>query len=107
MLIVRNSDAAGSAPSGRELTRRRVLACGVLGVLPVRAADRTVLTVATWPGLDIGAKAAIPIWRQRHPDVDVVILSREYGDHHTFVTTSLSTSEIGRASCRERVYSSV
>ena len=73
-------------------TRRALLACGVLGALPVRAVGRAVLTVATWPGLDIGAKAAMPMWRQRHPDVDVVILSREYGDHHTFVTTALSTA---------------
>ena len=73
-------------------TRRALLACGVLGAMPARAAPRTVLTVATWPGLDMGAKAALPLWQQRHPDVDVVILSREYGDHHTAVTTALSTS---------------
>ena len=39
-------------------TRRALLACGVLGALPTHAAGCTVLTVATWPGLDIGAKAA-------------------------------------------------
>jgi multiple sugar transport system substrate-binding protein len=92
MLIVRNPDAAGSAPIRRGPTRRALLACGVLGAMPARAAERTILTVATWPGLDIGAKATLPLWQQRHPDVDVVILSREYGDHHTFVTTALSTS---------------
>jgi multiple sugar transport system substrate-binding protein len=53
-----------------------------------------VLTVATWPGLDAGAKAVLPQWRQRHPEVDVVVLSREYGDHHTAVTTALSTSAL-------------
>jgi multiple sugar transport system substrate-binding protein len=69
-----------------------VLACGVLGAASVRAAERTALTVATWPGLDIGARAIMALWQKRHPDVDVVILSREYGDHHTAVTTALSTS---------------
>lgn len=48
--------------------------------------------MATWPGLDIGAKAALPLWRQRHPDVEVVVLTRDYFDHHTFVTTALTTS---------------
>jgi multiple sugar transport system substrate-binding protein len=67
-------------------------ALGALGAAPARAATRTVLTVATWPGLDAGAKAVLPLWRQRHPDVEVRILSREYGDHHTAVTTALSTS---------------
>jgi multiple sugar transport system substrate-binding protein len=69
-----------------------VLACGVLGATSVRAAERTVLTVATWPGLDVSARAAIPLWQQRHPDVDLLVVSREYGDHHTAVTTALSTS---------------
>jgi multiple sugar transport system substrate-binding protein len=73
-------------------TRRALLACGVLATLPARAASPTVLTVATWPGLDIGARAAVPFWKQRHPEVDVLILSREYGDHHTALTTALSTS---------------
>jgi multiple sugar transport system substrate-binding protein len=75
-------------------TRRALLACGALGAWPARATPRTVLTVATWPGLDIGAKAVLPHWRQRHPDVDVVILTREYGDHHTAVTTALSTASL-------------
>ncbi len=75
-----------------EPTRRALLACGALAALQARAAPRQVLTVATWPGLDAGAKAAVPLWQQRHPDVEVLILSREYGDHHTAMTTALSTS---------------
>ncbi len=71
------------------------MACAVLGALPATAATasaRTVFTVATWPGLDVAAKAMVPMWQQRHPEVDIRILSREYGDHHTAVTTALSTS---------------
>ncbi len=75
-------------------TRRALLACGALAAWPARGAARTALNVATWPGLDIGAKAVLPQWRQRHPDVDVVILTREYGDHHTAVTTALSTASL-------------
>jgi multiple sugar transport system substrate-binding protein len=72
--------------------RRALLASGLLGALPIPAAPATVLTVATWTGLDVGAKALLPLWRQRHPEVDIRLFSREYGDHHTFVTTALSTS---------------
>jgi multiple sugar transport system substrate-binding protein len=69
-----------------------VLASGLLAALPAHAAQRIVLTVATWPGLDEGARNVLPLWRQRHPDVEVRIIRREYGDHHTAVTTALSTS---------------
>jgi len=92
MLIVRNSDAAGSAPSGRGPTRRAVLACGMFGAMPLRAAERTVLTVAAFPLVDEIARAALPLWQRRHPDVDIHIVSRQYGDHHTAMTTALSTS---------------
>ncbi len=73
-------------------TRRAVLACGVLGVLPVGATERTVLTVAAFPLVDEIARAALPLWQRRHPDVEVRIVSRQYGDHHTAMTTALSTS---------------
>lgn len=79
-------------------TRRAVLACGALGGTlgagPARSAPRTVLHVATWPGLDAVAKAVLPQWRQRHPDVDVTILSRESDDHHTAMITALSTASL-------------
>jgi len=73
-------------------TRRALLACGVLGAMPARAAERTVLTVAAFPLVDEIARAAIPLWQRRHPDVDIHIVSRQYGDHHTAMTTALSTS---------------
>lgn len=88
-----------TAPSPQ---RRHLLARGLLGVLPAAVAraglvpapapTRQVLTVATWPGLDVAAKAAVPLWQKLHPEVELRILSREYGDHHTAVTTALSTS---------------
>ncbi len=74
------------------LSRRSLLACAVAAAAPVRAAPRTVLTVAAFPLVDEIAKAAIPLWRQLHPDVDVNIVSRQYMDHHTAMTTALSTS---------------
>ena len=69
-----------------------MLACSVLGALPVSAAERTVLTVAAFPLVDEIARAALPLWQRRHPDVELRIVSRQYGDHHTAMTTALSTS---------------
>ncbi|MEP6504357.1 MAG: extracellular solute-binding protein [Betaproteobacteria bacterium] len=51
----------------------------------------TTITVATFPDLDRAAKAALPRWRQAHPDVDVKIVSLQYADHHNAMTTALAT----------------
>ncbi len=61
-------------------------------MLPVRAAGRRKLTVATFPLLDEILKAALPRWQRKHPDVEIQIVSRQYADHHTAMTTALSTS---------------
>jgi multiple sugar transport system substrate-binding protein len=61
-------------------------------MLPVRAAARRKLTVATFPLLDEILKAALPRWQRKHPDVEIQIVSRQYADHHTAMTTALSTS---------------
>ena len=61
-------------------------------MLPVRAAGRRKLTVAAFPLLDEILKSALPMWKRKHPDVDIQIVSRQYADHHTAMTTALSTS---------------
>lgn len=57
-----------------------------------RASAATTLTVAAYPAVDAIVKAALPAWRARHPEVAVRVVSRQYGDHHTAMTTALSTS---------------
>ncbi len=52
---------------------------------------RTTLIVAAFPAEDEIVKAAIPEWKRRHPDVDIKLVSRQYADHHTAMTTALST----------------
>jgi multiple sugar transport system substrate-binding protein len=69
-----------------------LLACGVPGATAPRAAEHTVLSVAAFPLVDEIARAAIPLWQRRHPDVELHIVSRQYADHHTAMTTALSTS---------------
>jgi multiple sugar transport system substrate-binding protein len=55
------------------------------------AQTHTVLTVAAFPSVDDIVKAAIPEWHRRHPDVEIKLISRQYADHHTAMTTALST----------------
>ena len=78
--------------ASRELTRRTVLAAGLVSVLPLWASERRKLTVAAFPNIDAIVKAAIPHWQRLHPDVDIQVVSRQYVDHHTAMTTALSTS---------------
>src|SRR4051794_11111404 len=77
-------------PSG--LNRRTVLATGVLAAACVRAQASVVLHVAAFPLVDEIARAALPLWNKLHPDVEVRIQTRQYKDHHTAMTTALSTS---------------
>lgn len=66
-----------------------LLAAGVRA--PAAPAPRT-LTVAAFPLVDKIVEAALPKWRQRHPEVEIRVLSRQYIDHHTAMTTALSTA---------------
>ena len=73
-------------------SRRVVLAAGVGAALPLRAAPRRTLSVAAFPLVDEIVRAALPQWRTLQPDVDVEVVTRQYADHHTAMTTALSTS---------------
>jgi len=64
---------------------------GLAQAAPVAASAPTVLTVAAYPAVDAIVKAAIPAWKQRHPTVDIKVVSRQFADHHTAMTTALST----------------
>jgi multiple sugar transport system substrate-binding protein len=73
----------------------RPLAALLLGVLACAGAAQaatTTLTVAAFPAVDEIVKAAIPGWKKLHPDVDIKVVSRQFDDHHTAMTTALSTS---------------
>jgi multiple sugar transport system substrate-binding protein len=76
--------------------RRRLLiasACATAWPALSRAdSGQGVLTVAAFPLLDEIIKTALPRWKQMHPGVELRVLSRQYSDHHTAMTTALSTS---------------
>lgn len=89
--------------SPRQLSRRRLIqgaattAASLLVASPATAtatasAGRTVLTVAAFPAVDAIIKAALPRYRLLHPSVEVRVVSRQFVDHHTAMTTALSTS---------------
>jgi multiple sugar transport system substrate-binding protein len=70
----------------------RVLAPALLAASAAApACATTTLIVATFPDLDRAALAAMPRWHAAHPDVDVKIVSLQYADHHTAMTTALAT----------------
>lgn len=81
-----------TAHAGLALPRRSVLGAGLAAALPLPAAERRTLTVAAFPLVDKIVEAAIPRWKQLHPDVELKVLSRPYSDHHTAMTTALSTA---------------
>ncbi len=59
---------------------------------PLLAAPTRILTVAAFPAVDAIIEAAKPAWRRLHPNIEIRIFSRQYVDHHTAMTTALSTS---------------
>lgn len=83
--------------ANESIPRRHLLAAAVGGALgaaagPVRAVEKSPLTVAAFPLVDVIAKDLLKGWAQRHPEVRTQVISRQYDDHHTAMTTALSTS---------------
>jgi multiple sugar transport system substrate-binding protein len=76
----------------RLVSRRTVIAGALAAPLGARAAAPRTLTVAAFPLVDEIVRQAIPAWRRLHPDVGIEIVSRQYADHHTAMTTALSTA---------------
>ena len=69
------------------------LAAGLsLTLLLAGAHAQQTLVVAAFPAVDEIVKAAIPAWKRLHPTVDIKVVSRQFSDHHTAMTTALSTS---------------
>lgn len=62
-----------------------------LACAPAAWAQKTTLTVATFPDLDRAAKAAVEGFQKAHPQVTLKVVSLQYADHHTAMTTALAT----------------
>lgn len=70
---------------------RALAVCG-LALAATPGLAQQVLTVAAYPAVDKIVEAAIPAWKTRHPNVGIKVVSRQFADHHTAMTTALSTS---------------
>jgi multiple sugar transport system substrate-binding protein len=74
---------------------RQTLACVHVCLLvmagAVHAQANKMLIVASYPSLDEGIKAAIPLYKKLAPDVTIKLVSLSYGDHHSAMVTSLAT----------------
>jgi multiple sugar transport system substrate-binding protein len=55
-------------------------------------AQKTSITVAAFPAVDEIVKASLQEWQKKNPNVEVKVVSREYADHHTAMTTALATA---------------
>jgi len=78
------------------LSRRQLLAAAATALgaglgLPARAATRTQITVTAFPLVDETIKECVKTWSPQS-GIDVKMISRQYDDHHTAMTTALSTS---------------
>jgi multiple sugar transport system substrate-binding protein len=68
------------------------LALIALGLATFAAQAQQTLTVAAFPAVDAIVRAAIPAWKKLYPNVEIKVVSRQFADHHTAMTTALSTS---------------
>ncbi|MFC4426875.1 ABC transporter substrate-binding protein [Deinococcus navajonensis] len=57
------------------------------------AQTKTTITIGVFPDLDSVVKAALPGFYKLYPNVTVKINSKAYADHHTALTTALSTGK--------------
>ena len=74
------------------MASRALAAWGLAGCLLTGAQAQQTLIVAAYPAVDEIVKSAIPAWKRLHPTVDIKVISRQFSDHHTAMTTALSTS---------------
>lgn len=61
------------------------------GVPQVAHAAITTLSVAAFPAVDQILKAALPEFEKKYPSLRVEVVGREFGDHHTAMTTAIAT----------------
>ena len=74
------------------MAARALAVWGLASCLLSPAQAQQTLIVAAYPAVDEIVKSAIPAWKRLHPTVDVKVVSRQFSDHHTAMTTALSTS---------------
>lgn len=72
---------------------RKLLVLALSLSATLATAQTKTLTVGVFPDLDSVVKAALPGFKKLYPNIDVKINSLAYADHHTALTTALSTGK--------------
>jgi len=75
----------------KKLTQPLLLAVAALVAFGAQAQTKVTITVASFPDLDRGVKAAIPLYQKLNPNVEIKLATLAYPDHHTAMTTALAT----------------
>ncbi len=58
---------------------------------PWARGQKSGLTVASFPDVDRAAQAAVAPWGKAYAQTDIRVVSRQYADHHTAMSTALAT----------------
>ena len=69
----------------------RLAVASALCAAALPAWSAVTLTVASFPDFDRAVKAAIPLYKKLHPDVEIKLVSRERVDHVNALTTELAS----------------
>jgi len=78
----------------KSLVKPLLITAAVIAAFGAQAQDAKptiTLNVSSFPDLDRGVKAAIPLYKKLHPEVEIKLTSLAYADHHTAMTTALAT----------------
>lgn len=79
--------------ANRPYAMGKILALALwLAATGLAQAQSQTLSVTAYPAVDEIIKAALPLWKKKHPTVEIKLVSRAFDDHHTAMTTALSTS---------------
>ncbi|WP_275426456.1 ABC transporter substrate-binding protein [Vibrio variabilis] len=54
-------------------------------------AEKTEITVASFPNFNQVAELAVPMFEEKYPNIKVKVVTLAYGDHHNAMTTALAT----------------
>ena len=73
-------------------TSQALVGLGLAALVVLDAQAQRTLIVAAYPAVDEIVLSAVPRWKKLHPTVDIKVVSRQFSDHHTAMTTALSTS---------------
>jgi multiple sugar transport system substrate-binding protein len=66
------------------------VALGAWVAFSAQAQTTTTLTVASFPSFDLAVKAAIPLYKKVHPEVEIKLVSLAFPDHHNAMVTALA-----------------